>query len=744
MNKVPIQDGRVTVQNVQWRQTQGYPGDGGRGNAINTGFKRMWEPIQQDRKRLFVALTVKVKVTWQDSVENLKGQRIQIDVLSKVTNLDTYQANNVTDQSVQELKYSKQLPFINDLDIDITSDSNVISYENKNVQWRQTQGYPGDGGRGNAINIGFKRMWEPIQQDRKRLFVALTVKVTNLDTYQANNVTDQSVQELKYSKQPPFINDSDIDITSDSNVISYENKEAFEKDVKPFVKPIKEYFHMFDQGLAKETTNMREVFNQMETKVAKYSIDKKYFNIEKKELFIENDRLLEHIICQYVMCTAMHADLDNTCVGPANDNHLEYAKMEQSYIYEYNKVLELKAELSKKKETVEKDVYNELSKRSSRLEQHCIILEITVQQMKERMYKLDLEPLYPKVRKNKEAHVDYLKKDKEHADTLRDVIEQARAQQPLDSALEYACKFTTRTQELLVYVSATFPSSLHVNEKLVAITPMNKSKKVRFKEPKKSTSNIPTQTDSQNSKITNQPLLPSAGVKWYAKSNKNKDWKPTSNVFPNVRYRWIPTGRTFAIDGNKFPLNRITSTTIVPPKKPFPTKVVNKTPPSSKNPRKPNAKNVEAVAIACYTKNRSLIRKCLNKTPYELLHDKKPDLTYFHVFGALCYPTNDSEDLGKLKTKADIRIFIGYSPVKKAYRIYNKQTHLIMETIHVEFDELTTMASEEFDSGPKLQLMTPRTITSGLAQNPSPSTPYVPPTKKDWDILFQPIFDEYF
>ncbi|GJS17505.1 hypothetical protein Tco_0411977 [Tanacetum coccineum] len=40
--------------------------------------------------------------------------------------------------------------------------------------------------------------------------------------------------------------------------------------------------------------------------------------------------------------------------------------------------------------------------------------------------------------------------------------------------------------------------------------------------------------------------------------------------------------------------------------------------------------------------------------------------------------------------------------------------------------------------------MTPRTMSSGLAQNPSPSTPYVPPTKKDWDILFQPMFNEYF
>ncbi|GKE62058.1 retrovirus-related pol polyprotein from transposon TNT 1-94, partial [Tanacetum coccineum] len=62
----------------------------------------------------------------------------------------------------------------------------------------------------------------------------------------------------------------------------------------------------------------------------------------------------------------------------------------------------------------------------------------------------------------------------------------------------------------------------------------------------------------------------------------------------------------------------------------------------------------EVVATACFTQNRTLIQKRHNKTPYELLHNKKPDLSYFHVFGALCYPTNDSEDLGKLKPKADI------------------------------------------------------------------------------------------
>ncbi|GKE03321.1 retrovirus-related pol polyprotein from transposon TNT 1-94 [Tanacetum coccineum] len=95
---------------------------------------------------------------------------------------------------------------------------------------------------------------------------------------------------------------------------------------------------------------------------------------------------------------------------------------------------------------------------------------------------------------------------------------------------------------------------------------------------------------------------------------------------------------------------------------------------------------------------------------YELLYGQKPDLSYLHVFGALCYPTNDSKDLGKLKPKADIGIFVGYAPAKKAFQIYNKMTRLIIETIHVDFDELSAMASEQFSSGPEPKLMTPGTI----------------------------------
>nr|GEW61088.1 retrovirus-related Pol polyprotein from transposon TNT 1-94 [Tanacetum cinerariifolium] len=150
----------------------------------------------------------------------------------------------------------------------------------------------------------------------------------------------------------------------------------------------------------------------------------------------------------------------------------------------------------------------------------------------------------------------------------------------------------------------------------------------------------------------------------------------------------------------------------------------------------------EAVATACFTQNRSIIRLRHGKTPYELMHGKQPDLSFFHVFGALCYPTNDSENVGKLQPKADIGIFIGYASTKKAFRIYNRRTRRIVETIHVDFDGLIAMASEQSSSGPALNDMTPGTISSGLVQNSSSFTSYVPPSKNDWDLLFQPLFDE--
>ncbi|GJY45560.1 retrovirus-related pol polyprotein from transposon TNT 1-94 [Tanacetum coccineum] len=113
----------------------------------------------------------------------------------------------------------------------------------------------------------------------------------------------------------------------------------------------------------------------------------------------------------------------------------------------------------------------------------------------------------------------------------------------------------------------------------------------------------------------------------------------------------------------------------------------------------------ETIATTCFTQNCSIIHTRHNETPYELIRGRKPNIQYFHVFGSLCYPTNDHDDLGKMKPKADIGIFIGYSKSSQGFCIYNRRTKKIMETIHVKFDELTAMASECNNLEPRMNYM---------------------------------------
>nr|GEZ88317.1 retrovirus-related Pol polyprotein from transposon TNT 1-94 [Tanacetum cinerariifolium] len=200
------------------------------------------------------------------------------------------------------------------------------------------------------------------------------------------------------------------------------------------------------------------------------------------------------------------------------------------------------------------------------------------------MYAIDVEPIPPRCRNNREVHLEYLKHLKESVATIRKNGEESRVERPLDSSLASACLYTKCSQELVEYAVGT------------------------------------------------------------------------------------------------------------------------------------------AVATACYTQNRSLIRTLHNKTPYELVHDKKPDLSCLRVFCALCYPTNNSKDLGKLKAKAGIGLFVGYAPNWKGYRIYNKRTRQIMETIHVTFDELTGQTVlVQTSLGPVPNLLTPGPIIHILVNPPCPS-----------------------
>lgn len=95
---------------------------------------------------------------------------------------------------------------------------------------------------------------------------------------------------------------------------------------------------------------------------------------------------------------------------------------------------------------------------------------------------------------------------------------------------------------------------------------------------------------------------------------------------------------------------------------------------------------VEAVNTTCYTQNRCLKNKHHDKTPYELLIGRNPSIKHLRVFGCRCFVlTNGKEYFRTFQPKADEGVFLGYSLNSKAYRIYNKRTQKIEESVHVVF-----------------------------------------------------------
>ncbi|GJW57438.1 retrovirus-related pol polyprotein from transposon TNT 1-94, partial [Tanacetum coccineum] len=355
--------------------------------------------------------------------------------------------------------------------------------------------------------------------------------------------------------------------------------------------------------------------------------------------------------------------------------------------------------------------------------------------------KIDVEPITHKLLNKKTAHSAYIKHTQEEAAVLRNLGEHVKSNYPLDHSLESSCRYTKRIQKLLTNISKTCPSINNSGEKLMAVSPKNKEKELDSlsqSHPQETQKQPLHQTYVVFYRIEAHPRTVKSSLK-----NKNSVVEPKGTA--NVQHSKLNAN-------SKLLCVKITTTTEVPLKKPI--ALENETPKPvvtlvySRKPRKSktnihvskskvvqivlcvNGKEVhlvivddthdltlgkvlevkkmkyrfhnqvsqddpKAVATACYTQNRSIIRLRHDKTPYDLLHDKLPDLSFFYVFCALCYLTNDSENLGKLQPKADIGIFIGYAPTKKAFRIYNRRTRQIIETIHVDFDDADRQLASE-------------------------------------------------
>ncbi|GJT24662.1 hypothetical protein Tco_0894599 [Tanacetum coccineum] len=140
-------------------------------------------------------------------------------------------------------------------------------------------------------------------------------------------------------------------------------KAIFINEIIPFLKSLKDIFNVFDKDLLNEITKVQTIFDQMDAVVQQCSVDKQCFEIVKKELFLENDRLLQKIMSQDVMLCVMNS----TAVF---DNVNVELQSSESCV----KCLDLDVELLNKQ-----NAYNDLSKSYSQLEKHCISLELTMQ-----------------------------------------------------------------------------------------------------------------------------------------------------------------------------------------------------------------------------------------------------------------------------------------------------------------------------------------------------------------------------
>ncbi|GJV05226.1 retrovirus-related pol polyprotein from transposon TNT 1-94 [Tanacetum coccineum] len=250
------------------------------------------------------------------------------------------------------------------------------------------------------------------------------------------------------------------------------------------------------------------------------------------------------------------------------------------------------------------------------------------------------------------------------------------------------------------------------------------------------------------------------------RKNKKEEWKSTGKVFTKIGYNWIPTRRNFTLVGNACPLTRITATNKVLVREPIPLEVVapeflvnkvyTRRPKVPKTVRSNSKPKIAKSLISNNTEPGTSRGTKTSVAPSSSSLDKCRAINHLARHGLV-------RGLPKLKFEKD-NLCPAYAMGKS-----NKQTHKPkyedtnqekLYLLHMDLCGpmrvasvngnkyilviLTAMASEQLSLEPALHEMTPATPSSGLVPNPPPLAPFVPPMRNEWDLMFQPIFNEFF
>ncbi|GJS68546.1 retrovirus-related pol polyprotein from transposon TNT 1-94 [Tanacetum coccineum] len=799
--QVTIHDGRVTVQPLQGRQNSYATGTSRirantsrtRGNYLAQGNNKVLKeeelefladpsiaegPVTQSVITQNASYQVDDLDTYDSDCDEISTAKAVLmanlssyrsDVLSEVSISDNTN-NDMLNQSVQEMPYSEPSHFVEHPENEIHSDSNIIPYSQYLIE-SQNATVNNDNLIANEslfaelerykervklleerqnVDLGIREkliidyiIWEKdaqfadfekeinnlkqtlSEQSKEKELLTKTFNVfkneskekeaKNIDTEIALQKKVKELDNIKAQQIRPMLYDGNI-IAKETNVISIADSEEtlileeesrskmLLKQSDPMVlkqkvniKPInyvelnrlsKDFGKRFipqrelsdEQALHPINDNLLLRMSKLSLLKNFLSVDKQCFEIPEKQFLIENDRLLDQIISQDIVNIVVNSSMDVNTSMKVNSSVVMNDSVNHAEMC--NKCLELEVEIIKQHNMVEKDEYNRLSKRFSELEQHCIYLEIAMQLNKEIFQKNNTSM------NQNEPSFDQLKfKGKDIVNNVAQVSNAttiALGMYKLDPVI-LAPKVKNNREAHEYYLKHTMEQAAILRELIQELLGYVRDTCADIHKPRvnPSTSAIGSKPsgNTKNDRILRTPS-----------NEKNKVEVQTRKVKSSL---------------NKSILPRQLLPHVTP-------------------------------------KTDPLYDDAMEKLRMSSYMIKKTNLSYLYVFGALCYPNNDSENLGKLQAKADIGIFIRYAPKKKAYHIYNRRTQKIIKTIHADFDELTAMASEQLGSGPRLQCMTPAIPNSGLIPNPPPSAPFVPPSRHEWDLVFQPIFDEFF
>nr|GEX63442.1 hypothetical protein [Tanacetum cinerariifolium] len=285
--------------------------------------------------------------------------------------------------------------------------------------------------------------------------------------------------------------------------------------------------------------------------VEQHCVEKNKFQDKMKNILKDNERLLEQVISVDIVNIVVHdhvnyADKTQETQVSVQDEKIkrELEEIETINIELDHRVTKLVAENEHLKQT-SKQLYDSIKSSRVRSKEQCddLIKQVNLKSaevsdlnasLQENVLvitalKETLSKLKGKAIVNEADNTDYLRHTQEETTTLREIVKSERLLNPLNTSLDYSCKYTKRFQELLIILQQTCPCIPDLGTKLMAVTPMNNNKKIRLTKHIPTSGNTPVKTTSSTNVVSSTPVLSSTGVNLLSSASVSQPQGNTKN-----------------------------------------------------------------------------------------------------------------------------------------------------------------------------------------------------------------------